>query len=37
MNSERLVLPEGAGFYKLFEHRHEPGDGERKTNGNKLT
>ncbi|MGQ3074596.1 MAG: N-6 DNA methylase [Ferrovibrionaceae bacterium] len=29
MRSERFVLPEGAGFYALYDRRHEPGNGER--------
>ena len=29
MKSERFVLPEEASFYFLYEHRHEPGNGER--------
>ena len=29
MKAERFVLPKEAGFYSLFEHRHEPGNGER--------
>jgi len=29
MKAERFVLPKEAGFYNLFEHRHEPGNGER--------
>lgn len=29
MRSERFVLPEGAGFYALYDSRHEPGLGER--------
>ena len=29
MKAERFVLPEEASFYSLFEHRHEPGNGER--------
>jgi hypothetical protein len=37
MNSKRFVLPKGAGFYNLFERRHEPDGDERKTNGTKLT
>lgn len=45
MKNERFVLPEGASFYALYEHRHEPGNGERidqalhaleEANGNKL-
>jgi type I restriction enzyme M protein len=45
MKNERFVLPEGAGFYNLYERRHEPGNGERidqalhaleEANGNKL-
>jgi type I restriction enzyme M protein len=45
MKSERFVLPEGAGFYTLWEQRHEPGNGERidqalhaieEANGTKL-
>ncbi len=46
MNSERFVLPNTASFYTLYEHRFEPGNGERidqalhaieEANGNKLT
>lgn len=29
MKSERFVLPKFASFYNLFDHRHEPGNGER--------
>ena len=29
MKAERFVLPKEASFYSLFEHRHEPGNGER--------
>ncbi len=29
MKNERFVLPRGAGFYSLHDHRHEPGNGER--------
>ena len=29
MKNERFVLPDGAGFYSLWERRHEPGNGER--------
>ena len=29
MKSERFVLPEAAGFYALFDRRHEAGNGER--------
>lgn len=29
MKNERFVLPEDAGFYALYERRHEPGCGER--------
>ena len=29
MKNERFVLPEGAGFYALYNRRHEPGNGER--------
>ena len=29
MKTERFVLPKEASFYNLFEHRHEPGNGER--------
>jgi type I restriction enzyme M protein len=29
MKNERFVLPEGAGFYALYDRRHEPGNGER--------
>lgn len=45
MESERFVLPTAAGFYALYESRHEPGNGERidqalhaieETNGSKL-
>ena len=45
LQNERFVLPEGAGFYTLWEHRHEPGNGERidqalhaleEANGTKL-
>ena len=45
MKNERFVLPEGASFYALYEHRHEPGNGERidqalhaleEANGTKL-
>lgn len=45
MKNERFVLPPEASFYVLFEHRHEPGNGERidkalhsieEANGNKL-
>ncbi len=45
MKSERFVLPRDASFYALYEHRHEPGNGERidqalhaieEANGTKL-
>ncbi len=45
MKSERFVLPPQASFYKLYEQRHEPGNGERidqalhaieEANGTKL-
>ncbi|QQZ29373.1 type I restriction-modification system subunit M [Thiothrix subterranea] len=45
MKSERFVLPPIASFYALYEHRHEPGNGERidqalhaieEANGTKL-
>ncbi|MBT5231465.1 MAG: type I restriction-modification system subunit M [Methylococcales bacterium] len=45
MKSERFVLPTEASFYFLWEHRHEPGNGERidqalhaieEANGTKL-
>ncbi|MBU2706335.1 type I restriction-modification system subunit M [Zooshikella marina] len=45
MKQERFVLPKSASFYTLWEHRHEPGNGERidqalhaieEANGNKL-
>ena len=29
MKNERFVLPEDASFYALYEHRYEPGNGER--------
>ncbi len=29
MKNERFVLPSSAGFYTLYEHRNEPGNGER--------
>lgn len=29
MSNERFVLPESANFYTLYNHRHEPGNGER--------
>jgi len=29
MKNERFVLPKSASFYKLYERRHEPGNGER--------
>ncbi len=29
MKTERFVLPKEASFYSLFEHRYEPGNGER--------
>lgn len=29
LKSERFVLPKSAGFYNLFDRRHEPGNGER--------
>lgn len=29
MKNERFVLPEGAGYYSLYERRHEAGNGER--------
>ncbi|GAA5138176.1 type I restriction-modification system subunit M [Alloalcanivorax gelatiniphagus] len=29
MKNERFVLPPAANFYSLYEHRHEPGNGER--------
>lgn len=45
MKNERFVLPQDASFYALYEHRHEPGNGERidqalhaveEANGTKL-
>lgn len=45
MKNERFVLPKEAGFYALYERRHEPGNGERidqalhaieEANGSKL-
>lgn len=45
MKSERFVLPKNASFYALYEHRHEPGNGQRidvalhaieEANGTKL-
>ena len=45
MKNERFVLPKSASFYTLYEHRHEPGLGERidqalhaieEANGTKL-
>lgn len=45
MKNERFVLPQSASFYALYEHRHEPGNGERidqalhaieEANGTKL-
>ena len=45
MKNERFVLPKTASFYTLYEHRHEPGNGERidqalhsieEANGTKL-
>lgn len=45
MKNERFVLPKNASFYALYEHRHEPGNGERidqalhaieEANGTKL-
>ncbi|MAY36431.1 MAG: type I restriction-modification system subunit M [Spongiibacteraceae bacterium] len=45
MKNERFVLPKEASFYALWEHRHEPGNGERidqalhaieEANGTKL-
>jgi type I restriction enzyme M protein len=45
MKNERFVLPASASFYTLYEHRHEPGNGERidqalhaieEANGTKL-
>ncbi|MGL6160871.1 type I restriction-modification system subunit M [Microbulbifer sp.] len=45
MKNERFVLPRDASFYTLWEHRHEPGNGERidqalqaieEANGSKL-
>ena len=45
MKNERFVLPKTASFYALYEHRHEPGNGERidqalhsieEANGTKL-
>lgn len=29
MKNERFVLPNGSGFYALYDQRHEPGNGER--------
>lgn len=29
MKNERFVLPPDSNFYALYEHRHEPGNGER--------
>lgn len=45
MNAERFVLPKEASFYTLYQHRYEPGNGERidralhaieEANGTKL-
>ncbi|MBM5572096.1 MULTISPECIES: type I restriction-modification system subunit M [Deefgea] len=45
LKNERFVLPREASFYKLYERRHEPGNGERidqalhaieEANGTKL-
>ncbi|MEQ1248148.1 type I restriction-modification system subunit M [Acinetobacter soli] len=45
MKSERFVLPRESNFYSLYEHRYEPGNGERidmalhaleEANGTKL-
>ncbi|MDW5418663.1 type I restriction-modification system subunit M [Iodobacter sp. CM08] len=45
LKNERFVLPAQASFYVLYEHRHEPGNGERidqalhaieEANGTKL-
>ena len=45
LKNERFVLPKEASFYKLYERRHEPGNGERidqalhaieEANGTKL-
>ena len=45
MKNERFVLPQSANFYTLYNHRHEPGNGERidqalhaieEANGSKL-
>lgn len=45
MKNERFVLPKNASFYTLWEHRYEPGNGERidqalhaieEANGTKL-
>ncbi|HHQ4442319.1 type I restriction-modification system subunit M [Aeromonas caviae] len=45
MKNERFVLPKQSSFYALWEHRHEPGNGERidqalhaieEANGTKL-
>ncbi|MBV1881267.1 MAG: type I restriction-modification system subunit M [Pseudomonadales bacterium] len=45
LKNERFVLPKEANFYTLWEHRHEPGNGERidqalhaieEANGTKL-
>lgn len=45
LKNERFVLPREASFYRLFERRHEPGNGERidqalhaieEANGTKL-
>lgn len=45
LKNERFVLPKEASFYALYEHRHEPGNGERidqalhaieEANGTKL-
>ena len=45
MKSERFVLPRESSFYRLYERRHEPGNGERidmalhaleEANGTKL-
>ncbi len=45
MKTERFVLPKSASFYTLYEHRNEPGNGERidqalhaieEANGTKL-
>ncbi|UTW03059.1 type I restriction-modification system subunit M [Amphritea atlantica] len=45
MKNERFVLPKSGSFYTLWEHRHEPGNGERidqalhaieEANGTKL-